>query len=124
MRAMTFGASSSSSSSSSGATSGPANSPRGRDGGAASSSSRSRSRSSSKARTGDGQTVNDRGDEDEGGAALSRSSSILCNYAPEGRPLSILLKYVSAPAFSGHLLPFSAAHRITSPVYQNADPAG
>ncbi|GAA5862974.1 hypothetical protein JCM3774_006706 [Rhodotorula dairenensis] len=91
MRAMTFGASSSSSSSSSTATSGPANSPRGRDGGTAS-ASRSRSRSSSKARTNGGQARDGQGDEgDEGGAALSRSSSIMCNYAPEGRPLSILL---------------------------------
>ncbi|KWU46370.1 hypothetical protein RHOSPDRAFT_31820 [Rhodotorula sp. JG-1b] len=103
MRAMTFGASSSSSSSD------PTNSTRGRDGtsSSASASSRSRSRSSSKARSGKG--GDGAADEDEGGAALSRSSSILCNYAPEGqRPPSILLNPLG-PALS-RSPPLSPSH--------------
>ncbi|GAA5989119.1 hypothetical protein JCM10908_001165 [Rhodotorula pacifica] len=90
MRAMTFGASSSGSSSSPSSSSGPASQARGRD----ASLSRSRSRSTSQKARSTAGADKDRESavyEDEGGASLSRSSSILCNYAQEGRPASILL---------------------------------
>lgn len=76
MRAMTFGSASS-----------PANDS-GRDG------SRSRSRSGSR----QPQSDKEGGGEGPGageGEALSRTSSILCNYAPEGRPAGILIKCVA-----------------------------